>query len=198
VSGLDIGNFKHMQIVNDIKIAEKKVPTERAIARRAKKREEGNVEEEIEALKARAQGFLDTLSEEKSKDAIERLLPFITKMASDGEGLQQLAAIASAYLLSEAPAKSVAASKNDPQDSQEDDDESNNDSGANTDDSRSADSADIADEARADEPPESRRRRSGRSSGRDGGRSSGGGGGRNARGGDSSRGRRGGSGSRRS
>lgn len=43
VSGLDIGNFKYMQIVNDIKIAEKKVPTQRAIARRAEKREEGSI-----------------------------------------------------------------------------------------------------------------------------------------------------------
>jgi ATP-dependent RNA helicase DeaD len=193
VSGLDIGNFKHMQIVNDIKIAEKKVPTERAIARRAKKREEGNVEEEIEALKTKAQGFLDTLPAEKSKETIERLLPFITKMAGDGEGLQQLAAIASAYLLSEtflseAPAKSVAASDNHAQDSLEDDD---------SEDSTSADAADvsdIADEARADEPPESRRRRSGRSSGRSGG----GGDGRNTRGGGSGRNQRGGGGSRRS
>jgi ATP-dependent RNA helicase DeaD len=193
VSGLDIGNFKHMQIVNDIKIAEKKVPTERAIARRAKKREEGNVEEEIEALKTKAQGFLDTLPAEKSRDTIERLLPFITKMAGDGEGLQQLAAIASAYLLSEtflseAPAESVAASDNHAQDSLEDDD---------SEDSTSADAADvsdIADEARADEPPESRRRRSGRSSGRSGG----GGDGRNTRGGGSGRNQRGGGGSRRS
>jgi ATP-dependent RNA helicase DeaD len=193
VSGLDIGNFKHMQIVNDIKIAEKKVPTERAIARREKKREEGNVEEEIEALKTKAQGFLDTLPAEKSKDTIERLLPFITKMAGDGEGLQQLAAIASAYLLSEtflseAPAKSVSASDNHAQDSLEDDD---------SEDSTSADAADvsdIADEARADEPPESRRRRSGRSSGRSGG----GGDGRNTRGGGSGRNQRGGGGSRRS
>ena len=32
LSGLDIGNFKFMQTVNDIKISEKKVPTERAVA----------------------------------------------------------------------------------------------------------------------------------------------------------------------
>ena len=38
VSGLDIGNFKHMQVVSGIKIVEKKAPTERDILRRRKRR----------------------------------------------------------------------------------------------------------------------------------------------------------------
>ena len=183
VSGLDIGNFKHMQIVNGIKIAEKKVPTERGIARRAKKREEGNVEEEIDALKAKAQSFLDKLPAEKTKDTLERILPFITKMATEEEGVRQLAAIASAYLLSEAAPKIEAASADAPQESVDGEAESN----GNT-------SGEITDEARADEAPQNRRRRNERS----GGGSRSGGAGRDSRSGGAGRGRRGGSGSRRS
>ena len=110
-----------------VKIAEKKVPTARGIARRAKKREEGNVEEEIDALKTKAQSFLDTLPAEKSKDSLERILPFITKMATEEEGVRQLAAIASAYLLSEAAPKIEAASEDDPQKSVDGDAELNSD-----------------------------------------------------------------------
>lgn len=197
VSGLDIGNFKHMQIVNGIKIAEKKPPTERAIARRATKRKEGNVEEEVEALKAKAQSFLDTLSVEKSEGAIERILPFIAKMAGEEEGVRQLATIASAYLLSKDATIHETASDGDRPQSPSDETESSNDDfdrTSSSDTSDTSDSNEIADEARADEAPQNRRRRSGRSGS---GSRSGGGGSRDSRGGGASRGRRGGNGSSR-
>ncbi len=193
VSGLDIGNFKHMQIVNGIKIAEKKVPTERAIARRAKKREEGSVEEQFEKLKAKAQGYLDDLPPEESKETLERLLPFITQMAGDEAGQRQLAGIAGAFLLSDArlaealqretSAKAAATTDDEPLAARE---------------NRAAsgrDSTEVADEDRADTPPDNRRQRDGRSGGGGrGGRSGGGDGDRNARSGGGGRGRRGGSG----
>ncbi|HIF93360.1 MAG: DEAD/DEAH box helicase [Myxococcales bacterium] len=186
VSGLDIGNFKHMQIVNGIKIAEKKVPTERGIARRKKKREEGNVDEEIQTLNTRAESELADLPGEKSKDTIERILPVITKLAGEEEGVQQLASICAAYILSDAGPKIEATSKPNTMAAGTGSDEPSE--SRNSDTSNTSDPDEIADNARADErPDDSRRRRSGRS-----------GGGARSSSGDGARGRRGGSGSRRS
>lgn len=168
VSGLDIGNFKHMQIVNKIKIAEKKVPTERDLARRAKQRKQGDVEKDMDALKARARADLESLSSDEATAKVEKFLPFVEKLAENPDGLRELASLCAAYSL-EKPAAKVAPPKSDDRagsvevdaDQSRDDDD---------------DSADAIDRARADESPlkaRSRRRRSGR--GNDGSRPSGGG-----------------------
>ncbi|MFP6654960.1 MAG: DEAD/DEAH box helicase, partial [Myxococcota bacterium] len=157
VSGLDIGNFKHMQIVNGIKIAEKKVPTARAIERRAKKRKEGSSEDEIKALAARAEQDLSKLSAEKSAELLERIQPIISKLAGEDEGLRQLATICGAYLIGAPVQQEEIVPSEDPQDA---DDE-------------------VTDENRANQRPENRRRRNERSGA--------GGSGRGPRGGNRSR-----------
>jgi ATP-dependent RNA helicase DeaD len=194
VSGLDIGNFKHMQIVNGFKIEEKKVPSERDLARRAKKRAEGNVEEETAALQAKARTDLESHSDEDVDARIERLLPFVKGLAANEEGQREIARIFAAYQLAtpqiEAPRpvteqSSVA-------------DESS--LASNSGDADSIDDEKKMDDERADESPadaQARRKRSGR---RSGGSGSGGGGRGEGRGEgrDGSRGRRrGGSDSRR-
>jgi ATP-dependent RNA helicase DeaD len=195
VSGLDIGNFKHMQIVNGIKIAEKKVPTERAIARRAKQRAEGSVEDEIEALVGRARAGLDAFEDEKGAQMIGKILPVIEKLAGEEDGVRQLAEICAAYLMGAGSQQSdegpgqAADSDDDLRSDNDNDDKKDSDAGEEI----GASTLDIADEARADESPANRRRRSGR-------RSGGGGGGARGTGSRSSgggRGRRGGGGPRR-
>ncbi|MBC8187040.1 MAG: DEAD/DEAH box helicase [Proteobacteria bacterium] len=195
VSGLDIGNFKHMQIVNGIKIAEKKVPTERAIARRAKQRAEGSVEDEIEALVGKARAGLDALEDEKGAQMIGKILPVIEKLAGEEDGVRQLAEICAAYLMgagsqqSDEGTEQAADSDNDLRSDNDNDDKNDSDAGEEI----GASTLDIADEARADESPANRRHRSGR-------RSGGGGGGARGTGSRSSgggRGRRGGGGPRR-
>jgi superfamily II DNA/RNA helicase len=102
VSGLDIGNFKYMQTVSGIKITEKKAPTERDIARRAKQREkkraEAGAEDEIKGLKTKVEQQLGSLEPGTIADQIERLLPFVRKFAESEEGLKELAGICTAYL----------------------------------------------------------------------------------------------------
>jgi len=151
ISGLDIGNFKHMQIVNGIKIAEKKVPTERDLARRAKKREQGNAEDAMNALRERARVDLESLSAEDASSRLDGFLPFVKKLSADEDGLSELAKICAAYSL-ERPAPEASGTETD--DSSEPAPES------------SSETVEFADEARADEAPAEavrRRRRSGRS-----------------------------------
>ncbi|MHA7838199.1 MAG: DEAD/DEAH box helicase [bacterium] len=101
VSGLDIGNFKHMQIVSGIPMTERKAPTERDVARRAKlrekKREEGRLEEEWKTLQARADEENAAHPEPETKARVERLLPHLRKAAESEDGLRTLAGICAAY-----------------------------------------------------------------------------------------------------
>jgi superfamily II DNA/RNA helicase len=116
VSGLDIGNFKHMQLVSGIKIAEKKAPTERDVARRAKQREKQRekqragaaAENDIKALKAKAEQALGALEPASVTEQIDRLLPFVTKSAETEEGLRELTGICVAYLVERSAAVKAA------------------------------------------------------------------------------------------
>jgi ATP-dependent RNA helicase DeaD len=186
ISGLDIGNFKHMQIVNDIKIIEKKVPTERDLARRAKKREQGNAETArntaMNALKERARLDLESLASEEASSSIEGFLPIVTKLAENEEGLRELASLCAAYSLGNPTRTNESSATTDRSESV----------GAEerrdvADSTRVADSTateGIDDSARADEAPSearNRRRRSGRG-GKSGGARSG-----DSRGGNSNR-----------
>ena len=172
ISGLDIGNFKHMQIVNDIKVPEKKVPTERDLARRAKKRAQGNVEENMNALKKRARTDLESLPADEAIANVDSLLPFVKQLSENDEGLRELATLCAAYAL-DRPSAALDSSPSQGQANPVD---------ANTVENGSESAADdpeaIADNARADEVPaeaRSRRRRSGRSSSSSKPRSDGGG-----------------------
>ena len=108
VSGLDIGNFKHMQIVSGIPMTERKAPTDREIARRKKKRAEGDLEEDWKAVQARAEADLATRPTDETQARIERLLPFVKKAAETEEGVQRLAELCAAHLV-ERPALEEAA-----------------------------------------------------------------------------------------
>ena len=164
VSGLDIGNFKHMQIVIGIKIAEKKVPTERDLARRAKKRALGNVEDETDALKQKARKDLESLSTEDAEAKADRLLPFVTQLATSDEGRRELAGICAAYQLDRKEPVASPPSAKDVSDS-DGDSLAVDDSDA----SDPADATDATDAERADETPADasarRRRRGSRNSG---------------------------------
>jgi ATP-dependent RNA helicase DeaD len=180
VSGLDIGNFKHMQIVNTIKIVEKKVPSDRDLARRTKQREKGDLEAELNRMKEKARVDLEALPANEAGERTERILPFVKQLATDEEGLQELAKICAAYLL-ERPSVTAESPK------------ATNASAVSADAEASEEAAGEVDE-RADESPADARARRERSGRRDGGGSrSGGGGGRSGGGGgrgNSSRGPR--------
>jgi len=107
ISGLDIGNFKFMQTVIGMDIKEKKVPTERQLARRLEKRakevsekaEETEKEAELVALRERSAADLAALPEKEAKDRVERILPFVKTLAESEAGVEELARISAAYLL---------------------------------------------------------------------------------------------------
>lgn len=96
VSGLDIGNFKHMQNVNKIKITERKVPSEKDLRERIAERLKVKVEHEMRALPT------DVVS-----DQIERLIPVVETMADSHEGRRDLAGILAAYLADHRPETTV-------------------------------------------------------------------------------------------
>jgi ATP-dependent RNA helicase DeaD len=96
VSGLDIGNFKHMQNVIQIKITERKIPSEKDIRDRIAERLKVKVEHEMRALPA------DVVS-----DQIERLIPVVETLADSHEGRRDLAGILAAYLAEHRPETTV-------------------------------------------------------------------------------------------
>lgn len=185
ISGLDIGNFKYMQTVIGIKVQEKKPPTDRAIARRLEQRlqeqgekaEQSEKEAELTSLKEKARADLAALPEDEAKARVERIRPFVTALAENAEGLEELSRVAAAYLLgrpasptTKAPAKDL--------DVEEDDDP-----GVETRDEEIARLDREAGRDPSDRPPR-RRSRTGRGGGSGSNRNdSGGGSGRNSGGG---------------
>jgi ATP-dependent RNA helicase DeaD len=98
VSGLDIGNFKHMQVVVGIPISERKAPSEADVARRKKKRESGRLEEDWKTVQARAGAVLARQPEADAQARIEQLLPFVKKATESEEGIRQLGSLCAAFL----------------------------------------------------------------------------------------------------
>ncbi|MBW2726342.1 MAG: DEAD/DEAH box helicase [Deltaproteobacteria bacterium] len=96
VSGLDIGNFKHMQNVIGIKVTERKIPSEKDIRNRIAERLKVKVEQEMRALPA------DVVA-----DQIERLIPVVETLADSHEGRRDLAGILAAYLAEHRPETTV-------------------------------------------------------------------------------------------
>jgi len=96
VSALDIGNFKYLQNVNRIQIAERKLPTDAQMLDRLRERLAVKVEQEMRAVPERERAW-----------KIDRWVPVVASMAASDEGRRELAAICSAYLKEHRPQTSV-------------------------------------------------------------------------------------------
>jgi ATP-dependent RNA helicase DeaD len=96
VSGLDIGNFRHLQHVNKIEIKERALPTEKAILDRVSERIRGKIEHEMRHV-----------PDSELKLQVDRLVPVVEALVASSEGRRDLAAICAAYLREDQPAKTV-------------------------------------------------------------------------------------------
>jgi ATP-dependent RNA helicase DeaD len=96
VSGLDIGNFRHLQQMNKIQITERKVPTDAEIADRLGERLAVKVEQELRALPERDRAPL-----------IERFSRIVEKLAASEDGRRDLAAICAIYMQEHKPETTV-------------------------------------------------------------------------------------------
>ncbi len=96
VSGFDIGNFKMLQVVNKIRITERKLPTEADIAARIAERLAVKVEQELRALPDRDRAAL-----------LERFTPIVARLAAAPDGQRDLAAICGFYLSEHQPVTTV-------------------------------------------------------------------------------------------
>jgi len=96
ISGLDIGNFKHMQNVNKIEVIERKPPTEKDMQRRIRDRIQVKVEHEMRGLTPAQADF-----------AVDRLIPVVEEMAASHEGRRDLAGICAAYLSEHRPETTI-------------------------------------------------------------------------------------------
>jgi ATP-dependent RNA helicase DeaD len=92
VSGLDIGNFRNIQKVTGIAIQERPLPTEETLLDRIRERLEVKIEHESRHMTPRDREW-----------KIDRIVPLIRRMASNEEGLKDLAAIAALYLKEHRP-----------------------------------------------------------------------------------------------
>lgn len=96
VSGLDIGNFRHLQNMNKIKIAERKVPTDAEIADRLGERLAVKVEQELRALPERDRIAL-----------VDRFAVIVSKLVDSEDGRRDLAAICAFYMQEHQPETTV-------------------------------------------------------------------------------------------
>ncbi len=96
VSGLDIGNFRYLQQVNQIRIAERKLPGEAEIVERLRDRLSVKIEQELRAQ-----------PERERKWNLDRFLPVVDALAATAEGRRDLAAVCAAYLHEHRPETSV-------------------------------------------------------------------------------------------
>ena len=96
VSGLDIGNFRYLQQVNDIEIVERPQPTEADILSKLRARLAVKVEQEVRALPER---------DRKSK--VDRFIPIVEDLMKTVDGKRDLAAICSFYMQEHKPETSV-------------------------------------------------------------------------------------------
>ncbi len=96
VSGLDIGNFKHMQNVNNIKVIERKLPTGAQVLDRIAERLQVKVEQEMRSIPAEDRTY-----------QIDRLIPVVESLAKTEEGRKDLAGILAAYLAEHRPETTV-------------------------------------------------------------------------------------------
>lgn len=92
VSGLDIGNFRHLMKVNKLTIKERPLPTDEQIVARLRERLQVKVEQEIRHLSPSDQAL-----------QVDRFLPVVEALAATEEGRRDLAAVCSRYLREHRP-----------------------------------------------------------------------------------------------
>jgi ATP-dependent RNA helicase DeaD len=96
VSGLDIGNFRYLQNVNQIEIKERKLPTEVDILARLRNRLAVKVEHEIR-----------TLPERDRRAQVDRYIPMVEELILTPDGKRDLAALCAFYLREHKPETTV-------------------------------------------------------------------------------------------
>jgi len=96
VSGLDIGNFRYLQNVNQIEIKERKLPTEVDILARLRNRLAVKVEHEIR-----------TLPERDRRAQVDRYIPMVEELMLTPDGKRDLAALCAFYLREHKPETTV-------------------------------------------------------------------------------------------
>ncbi len=96
VSGLDIGNFRHLQQVNRIEIPERQNPTDDDILERLRDRLMVKIEREVRQVPERERAW-----------TVDRFVPMVEALASTPEGKRDLAAICAAYLREHRPETTV-------------------------------------------------------------------------------------------
>jgi ATP-dependent RNA helicase DeaD len=96
VSGLDIGNFRNLQRVNQIEIAERKVPTDAEILARLRERLAVKIEQEVRQLSERERAW-----------HVDRFVPIVEALVASPEGKRDLAAICGSYLREHRPETTV-------------------------------------------------------------------------------------------
>jgi ATP-dependent RNA helicase DeaD len=87
VSGLDIGNFQNMQRMNQLKVQERQLPDDQAVARRIAQRIQNRVEHDLREL-----------GERERQQRQEHFLAVVDEMTSSDEGRRDLSALLFAYL----------------------------------------------------------------------------------------------------
>jgi ATP-dependent RNA helicase DeaD len=92
VSGLDIGNFRSIQKVNQIVIPERPAPTEKDVAERLAQRVQVRIEHDLRELPERERQLRE-----------EQFLPVVQHLAASDEGLRDLAAVLHVYLRGAVP-----------------------------------------------------------------------------------------------
>ena len=96
VSGLDIGNFRHLQQVNRIEISERPSPTDDEILERLRDRLMVKIEREVRQVPERERAW-----------TVDRFVPMVESLAATPEGKRDLAAICAAYLREHRPETTV-------------------------------------------------------------------------------------------
>ena len=96
VSGLDIGNFRQVMIINKIVIKERPLPSDAELVARLRERLQVKVEQEIRHLSPSDQAL-----------QVDRFLPAVEALAATDEGRRDLAAICGSYLREHRPETAV-------------------------------------------------------------------------------------------
>jgi ATP-dependent RNA helicase DeaD len=96
VSGLDIGNFRQVQQVNQMEIAERALPTEEEILARLRDRLSVKIEQEVRHL-----------PEHERKWRVDRFVPIVESLVATPDGRRDLAAVCAAYLQEHRPETTI-------------------------------------------------------------------------------------------
>jgi ATP-dependent RNA helicase DeaD len=96
ISGFDIASFKNQQLVNQIAISERPIPSEAQILGRIRERLAVKVEHEMRGI-----------PESERTWTVDRLIPVVDGLAETEQGRRDLAAVCAAYLQEHKPETSV-------------------------------------------------------------------------------------------